>query len=117
MSEENVEVVRAIYEGWATGDFRAGVHALDRHIVLVVRQDFPEFGVFVGVDGIRDYMRRFLDRWEQLTVEAEDLQAVGDTVVARVVQHGKGRPVGSRAINGTSSCSPSGAEGSCEWRA
>ena len=89
MSQENVEVVQRIYEGWAKGDFRAGLADLDPHVTLVVRPDFPEFGVFLGAQGIETLMRRFLDQWEQLTIEAKDLRAVGDTVLARVVQRGK----------------------------
>jgi ketosteroid isomerase-like protein len=94
MSQKNVEVVQRIYEGWAKGDFRAGLDDLDPHVTLVVRPDFPEFGVFVGAQGIETLMRRFLDQWEQLTIEAKDLRTVGDTVLARVIQHGKGTASG-----------------------
>ena len=94
MSQENVEIVRGIYDGWAVGDFLAGADRLDDHVVFVVRSDFPEWGVFHGPDGVKEYMRRLLGQWERLTVEAMDLSAVGDTVLARVVQHGKGRASG-----------------------
>ena len=99
MSQENVEIVRRIYEAWAQGDFRAGIGDLDQHVVLVIRSDFPEFGVFLGLDGVRDYMRRFLEQWEQLTIEATNLRAVGDTVLAQIVQHGKGRASGIAGDN------------------
>ena len=99
MSQENVEVVRRIYEAGAAGDFRARVDDLDRHVVLVIGPDFPEFGVFVGPEGIRDYMHRFLDQWERLTIEAKELRAVGDTVLAQVVQHGRGRTSGIEGDN------------------
>jgi ketosteroid isomerase-like protein len=94
MSQENVEIVRRMYEAWAAGDFRAGAEDLDQHVMFVVRPDFAEWGVFVGPSGVTDFMRRFLEQWQQLTIEAHDLQAVGDTVLARVVQHGKGRASG-----------------------
>jgi ketosteroid isomerase-like protein len=99
MSQENVEIVRQIYEAWATGDFRARVDDLDRHVVLIIGPEFPEFGVFVGPEGIRDYMHRFLDQWERLTIEAKQLKAVGDTVLAEVVQHGRGRASGIEGDN------------------
>jgi ketosteroid isomerase-like protein len=95
MSQENVEIVRRIYEAWAGGDFRAGADDLDQHVVLVVRSpDFPEFGVFSGPAGVSVYVRRMLQQWERLTVEAKHIQAVGDTVLVHVVQHGKGRASG-----------------------
>ena len=48
MSQENVEIVRAILEGWANGDFRVGTDHLDRNLVFIVSPDFPEFGEFDG---------------------------------------------------------------------
>ena len=98
MSQENVEIVRRIYDAWAIGDFTAGAEALDQNVVFVVSPDFPAFGVFLGLDGITNYMRDFLAQWERWTVEAKYLEAVGDTVLAHVVQHGKGKTSG---IEGT----------------
>ena len=94
MVSANLDLVRGIYDGWATGDFLAGADRLDDHVVFVVRSDFPEWGVFLGPDGIKQYMRRLLEQWERLTLEAKDVRAVGDIVLARVVQHGKGRASG-----------------------
>ncbi len=94
MSEENVEVVRTMYESWERGDFSAGAVDLDPHVTFVVRPSFPESGVYHGPEGVRDYMRRFLAMWERYTIEAEHLQAVGDTVLARIHQHGKGNASG-----------------------
>jgi ketosteroid isomerase-like protein len=94
MSQENVETVRRIYEAWANGDFSAGADDLDQHVVFVVSPDFPTFGVFLGRDGVRSYMQDFLEQWERMTVEATHIEAVGDTVLAQVVQHGKGRASG-----------------------
>jgi ketosteroid isomerase-like protein len=99
MSQEKVEVVRRIYAAWSEGDLRAGADALDQHVVLVVPPDFPEFGVFHGPDGATKFMRRWLEQWERLSLEARELRAVGDTVVAHVVQHGKGRASGIEGEN------------------
>jgi ketosteroid isomerase-like protein len=94
MPQGNVEIVRRIYEAWAAGDFRAGEEVLDEHVVFVVSPDFPEFGVFAGPAGVKNYMRRLLEQCERLTLEAKQIQSVGDTVLAHVVQHGKGRASG-----------------------
>jgi ketosteroid isomerase-like protein len=101
MARENLEIVRRIFEGWATGDVRVGADDLDPHVVFVVPPDFPEFGVFSGPDGIRTLLLRFLEQWERFTLEAKDVRVVGDTVIARLLQHGKGRA--------------SGVEGDLEW--
>jgi ketosteroid isomerase-like protein len=94
MSEENVEIVRAIYDAWQGGDFSAGGADLDPHVTFIVRPSFPEPGVFHGPDGVRQYMSRFLASWERYTIEAEHLEAVGDTVLAHIHQHGRGKASG-----------------------
>jgi ketosteroid isomerase-like protein len=98
MSKENVEIVRRIFEAWSSGDWSIGNVYLDEHAVCVVSSDFPAFGAYYGIDGIRSYWRDFLAQWEQLTFEAKDLQVVGDTVLAEALQHSKGRVSG---IEGT----------------
>jgi ketosteroid isomerase-like protein len=97
MTQAHIEAVKRIFEGWAVGDFGAEAALFDRHIVFVVGPDFPESGVFLGAEGIRTYMRRFLENWERTTFEAEELRAVGDTVLVRVVQRGKGKVSGADA--------------------
>jgi ketosteroid isomerase-like protein len=56
--------------------------------------DFPAFGVFYGIDQVRAYWRDFLEQFERTTIEAKRLRATGDTVLAQVVQHAKGRASG-----------------------
>src|SRR4051794_577259 len=94
MSQKNVEAVRRILDAWADGDWSIGNDYLDEHAVCVVSSDFPAFGAYFGIDGIRAYWRDFVAQWEQLTIEAERLQDVGDTVLASVVQRAKGRVSG-----------------------
>ena len=94
MSEGNVEAVRRVYEQWGRGNFRAGVELYDPHVVLVQRQELLESGTYLGLDGIRDYMAAFLEAWERVTIEAEEVFAAGDSVVAQVVQRAIGKESG-----------------------
>jgi len=95
MPAGNVEIARRILEGWASGDFAAGVAALAPHAVLVVSPDFAEWGVFVGEDQIREYTLRFMEQYEQpVTIEPTGFREAGDTVLANVVQRGTGRASG-----------------------
>ncbi len=93
MSEENVEIIRRIHEGWPA-NLDSWVAELDPHAVLVVRRPFPAFGVAVGPDEISKYMSGFLEQWERASLEAIDLRAVGDTVVSHVALHSTGRASG-----------------------
>ena len=78
MSEENVEIVRRIFRRLGHRRLGAGLTDLDPGVVFVVRRPFPEPVETVGPNGIREYMRGFLDNWETYAVEARGLQAVGD---------------------------------------
>jgi ketosteroid isomerase-like protein len=94
MSRERVETVRAIYEGWSTGDFRAGVDLHDPLILLVQGEGFAEPGPYVGPEGVRRFMKMFLEAWERVTIQAEELTDAGDSVIAEVTQRAVGRGSG-----------------------
>jgi ketosteroid isomerase-like protein len=94
MSQENVEAVRAVYERWSEGDFRASVHLFDPHVVLVLRPEFPDAGTYLGPEAVAAYTRGLLEPWTHFTMEAEELVASGDSVLARVRQRGVGSTSG-----------------------
>jgi ketosteroid isomerase-like protein len=95
MSEENVEAVRAVYERWGEGDFRASVPLFDPHVVLVMRPEFPDAGTYLGADEIAGYTRGLLDAWTDFTIAAEEILPAGDSVVVAVRQHGVGTTSGA----------------------
>lgn len=95
MGSENLATVTRTYEGWALGDFTAGVAALDENVVLVLDPEMPEAGEHIGLGGIRDYMRRLLDAWESFTITAESFEEASDNVLVRVKQAGVGKDSGA----------------------
>ncbi len=96
MSLENADFVKGVYGEWSKGNFAAGTPAYDENILLVVRPEFADPGVFTGVDAVHGYMRAFLEPWTILTIEGTDLREVGDSVLVRVVQRGVGRSSGAQ---------------------
>jgi ketosteroid isomerase-like protein len=97
MSQENVETVRGIYERWGQGDFRAGIGLYDPNVLLVLRPEFPDAGVYRGQDEIRKYMREdFLADLEDAVIIGEEFLDAGDTVVVRVNQVATGPGSGVR---------------------
>lgn len=97
MSQANADAIRSIYDEWEKGNFRAGAEAYDPYAVLVQGEGFPEKGAYLGRAEIRDYMRRFLEAWERVTIQAEEIEAVGDSVVAAVLQLAEGKGSGAPA--------------------
>jgi ketosteroid isomerase-like protein len=96
MSQGRVETVRAMYERWALGDFRAGTELYDPHVLLVLRPEFPEPGAYRGPAEIARYMREdFLADFRGVAIVGEDFIAAGDSVVVRVHQHATGPESGA----------------------
>jgi ketosteroid isomerase-like protein len=94
MSRDKVEAVRAVYERWSRGDFRASFEVLDPGATLVLRPEFPDAGSYRGLDQIREYTRGFLEPWTRITIEAEEMIDAGDSVVVAVRQRGIGKGSG-----------------------
>jgi ketosteroid isomerase-like protein len=99
MSGENVEIVRRIFDSWAKGDLRGGADHFDPQVMFIVPPPYFERGVFVGAEAISGYMRDLLKQYDRLAFEAQGLQAAGDTVLADVIQHNKGKASGVEVDN------------------
>jgi ketosteroid isomerase-like protein len=95
MPQENVKIVRAVYERWSEGDFRASIDLLDPHVVLVLGPEFgpdsPDTGTYSGIEAVATYTRGLLEAWADFTMQAEEIVAAGDSVLVGVCQRGVGR--------------------------
>ena len=83
-------MVRKVFDRWGEGDFRASVELFDPHVVLVLRPEFPDSGAYLGLEGVADYMRGFLEPWTHITIEADEFVEAGDSVLVHVIQRGVG---------------------------
>jgi ketosteroid isomerase-like protein len=100
MSQENVEVIRAVYDRFSEGDFRASADLLDPYVVLVLSPEFAPAltsahgGVLYGVEAVADYTRSLLEVMTDFTMEAKDIVAAGESVLVDVHQRAVGRTSG-----------------------
>jgi ketosteroid isomerase-like protein len=95
MSREKVEVMRRIFDDWGRSNFRAGVELFDPHVLLVLRPEFPDAGVYLGPEEIATYTRDLLASWTDFAMEAEDIFDAGDSVVVQIHQRGVGLTSGA----------------------
>lgn len=51
-------------------------------------------GTYHGLSGLGEYMRNLLEVWSEVTIDAEELVEVGDTVVATIGMQAVGRTAG-----------------------
>jgi ketosteroid isomerase-like protein len=87
MSQENVEIVRTLFDTFARRDHEAAFGYYDTEIEWdASRGDVGTGGIYYGHDGVRAYWRSWLSAWED--VEASEVEFVdgGQTVVALIHQ-------------------------------
>ena len=100
MSQENVEIVRRVYEAVALGD-SASVLALYDEDVEIDGSRLPEArfegpGVLRGHEGLRRFSRDWGEAWESSHDACEELIDTGEQVVSVVARRGLGRASGIR---------------------
>jgi ketosteroid isomerase-like protein len=90
MSRENVEVVRAWFEAWERGGVDAAAEFFDTRIDWRAAEGaLDDPGPISGEDAMRAYVQDWLDDFDELRVEPEELIDAGEQVVA--VQRISGR--------------------------
>jgi ketosteroid isomerase-like protein len=93
MSELNVELVRDALEAFRRGDVDAALeHA---HPDMISRRTDPDGAVFQGRDGFLALMADWVEGFEEWTYRAEEFIDVGDHVLVRVHQWGRGAGSGA----------------------
>jgi ketosteroid isomerase-like protein len=91
VSEANVEVVRAIYEAFARGDFSV-LDSFSDDFVFVTSPEFPDAGEYRGDEAI-GFIKSWVETFGALKMEATDLRDAGDKVFVELLQ--RGAPSGS----------------------
>jgi ketosteroid isomerase-like protein len=95
MSQENVEVVRGIWDADRRRDWEAVYSAYapdvqwDDHAGL-----WGDWGVARGPDGIREAWQRWHEAFEEVRYDFGEVAAVGDDVVVTYCLHARGRGSG-----------------------
>jgi ketosteroid isomerase-like protein len=91
MSQENVEVVRAAFEAWNSGDMDAFSELYDPDAILRLPGDWPEPGPFVGREAVMREWEQMRETWNADAVESiGDFVDAGDRVAVRVIWRGAG---------------------------
>ena len=100
MSEENVEIVRRVYEAAASRDAEtvlALYHPeveLDVSRLMISGGGGSTEGVYHGHDGLRSLFRDWYEAYESIDYDYEQLTDAGENVIAVVNRHVRGRSSG-----------------------
>ena len=87
MSQENSEIVRAVYEAAERGDLDTANSHLHPEIEFHTYARSPEAGVYRGKAAVRQYNEDLFEQFDSIHFEIEELVDVGDRVVAVTRQH------------------------------
>ncbi len=89
MSQENVNLIRSLYEGWLRGEI--GIDKLDPEISMAESPTLPGAVSASGIEAVERYMRSFAKHWENISFEPQEYVDAGEqvVVVARLIGSGK----------------------------
>lgn len=95
MSQENVEIVRAICEAFVRGDYAESLKRVDPAFEMVGPGDVT-FGSAPahGHEQIQRAFDSFLGTWSDYRAEVQELRDFGDNVLVETRQQGRGRGSG-----------------------
>jgi ketosteroid isomerase-like protein len=102
MSQENVEIVRRVYEAAARRDPATVLALYDPEVELdpsrlqAVGVGLSSIGsVYHGHDGLRSFFREWHEAWEGMEYDYDELIDAGERVISVVTRHGRGRASGA----------------------
>jgi uncharacterized protein len=87
MSEQNVDLVRALYAAADRGDLEQASSLVHPEIEFHTYSHSPEAGIYRGREAVQAYNEALFGQFESLRIEVEELIDAGDRVVVVSTQH------------------------------
>ncbi|TMK40294.1 MAG: DUF4440 domain-containing protein [Actinobacteria bacterium] len=91
MSEQNIAVVRSLYEAWARAEFPGPTELLDPQVEYVNPAGAVEVGTRRGLSEFGQAVEKVFEGWAMWRIEPERFQAAGDRVGVVVRYRARGR--------------------------
>src|SRR5919112_5364291 len=88
MSQENVGIVRRLWDAFQATDFETALSAYDPDVEWD-GTNLPDGRVGRGLDAIMDHVSRWAENWESWNVEVERVVDAGDHVVVFTRETGR----------------------------
>jgi ketosteroid isomerase-like protein len=92
MSQENVRIMRAVFEAWNAGDMDGVRELCDPDIIMRNPEGWPEPGPFVGREAVIRQLEQVREIWDTDTLEPiSDFIEAADRAAVRYAWRGAGR--------------------------
>jgi ketosteroid isomerase-like protein len=95
MSQENVEIVRLMYEAWQRGDFEGSLSYFHPEVRWVEPPDNPGGRTRQGHEGVAGAVSTWTGVFEDYRYEVRELIDLGDKVLLTAWQSGRGKASGA----------------------
>ena len=95
MSQENIEILRGLYERMPREGLEATIDLFDPEVIWEDLDALPGASTYRGHDGLRQAFGLFYDAFGDLDFEAEELIDAGDAVVVAHRWRGTGATSGT----------------------
>lgn len=93
MASPKLDLVRSIFAGWERGDFSSADWAHPE--IALVRSDGPSPGRWMGLAGMADGTRDWLNAWEDMHFDVDTYRELDDERVLVLVRYsGRGKASG-----------------------
>jgi ketosteroid isomerase-like protein len=95
MSQENVEIVRRVFEAWNRADLERIRDYISPEWEWHTARLFPGTdAVYRGKEGFTRFWNTFQEPWESIRVAVERTEDLGDRVLVLITFYGKGKGSG-----------------------
>ena len=98
MSQENVEVVRQMYDAFSRGDLDGALNYLDPEVTIDATHRV-DGRIGRGREKVPAILAEWLGTWDEWREEVEDIRDVGDRILVVSTQRGRGKGSGIEMVN------------------
>jgi ketosteroid isomerase-like protein len=96
MSQENVELVRRVYEAFNRGDLDAAVADIAPDAEYVSTGTIPGFaGTYQGPEELRRFLSWLWEEFDEPHIEVHEIIEAGDQVLVSLTNRGRGKQSGA----------------------
>ena len=98
MSEENVEIVRRMYEAYLAGDTDQALTCFHPNVVADFRVR-GDTGVRQGREALNELIATWVDAWDDYSDRVDEIRDLGESVLVIATQSGRGKGSGLELTN------------------
>jgi hypothetical protein len=93
VSQENVDLIRAVYARWGVGDLWTP-EIFDPGVEVVWAAEIPGASTYHGLAGAEETVRQWVSAWAAVRIELEELIDLGERALALITVYGRGKDSG-----------------------